>query len=417
MIKKIIICITLLSSVIAFSQRSTSSPYSYYGLGEVQFGGTQSARSMGGLGIEGDSISLNLLNPASYSHLKLTSLAVGATTTFTNLINESDEEKARNTGLDYLAVGVPMGKFGASFGLMPFSAVGYNIANVGEDELGNSTSKTATGTGNINRFFVGGSYAVNKNLSIGMDFQYNFGNIDTQTIEGISGVQLLSREKNSSRISGSSLNFGALYNRKITEKYNLYASFRYAPEAKLTSKNERNLATVTYTASGTEVINNQQDVPVNNTDLIIPSKLSFGAGIGEKNKWMVGTEVSFQNNSKLVNRFDDTFSGATYEDSQKYVVGGYYIPKFDSFTSYLSRVVYRAGFRYENIGLVVKDKSIQDYGMNFGLGLPLGFSKVDLGFEFGVRGTKYNNLIRENYFNLSIGLSLSDKWFNKRKID
>ena len=131
---------------------------------------------------------------------------------------------------------------------------------------------------------------------------------------------------------------------------------------------------------------------------------------------MLGTEISFQKNSNMSNRFED-FTNATFEDSQKYVIGGYYIPKFDSFSSYLSRVVYRAGFRYENTGLVIKDKSIEDYGMNFGLGLPLGFSKIDLGFEVGVRGTQYNNLIRENYFNLSVGLSLSDKWFKKRKID
>ena len=88
MIKKCIICVALLFSVIAFSQQNTYSPYSYYRLGEVKFRGTQYTRAMGGLTIQGDSISLNLLNPASYSHLKLTSFAVGGTTTFTNLKNE-----------------------------------------------------------------------------------------------------------------------------------------------------------------------------------------------------------------------------------------------------------------------------------------------------------------------------------------
>ena len=67
--------------------------------------------------------------------------------------------------------------------------------------------------------------------------------------------------------------------------------------------------------------------------------------------------------------------------------------------------------------MVIKEKRINDYGMNFGLGLPLGFSKIDVGLEVGVRGTTYFNLVRENYFNLSVGLSLSDKWFKKRKID
>jgi len=55
--------------------------------------------------------------------------------------------------------------------------------------------------------------------------------------------------------------------------------------------------------------------------------------------------------------------------------------------------------------------------MNFGLGLPVGISKIDIGFEFGKRGTIKQNLIQENYFNLSIGLSLSDKWFKRTLID
>lgn len=99
------------------------------------------------------------------------------------------------------------------------------------------------------------------------------------------------------------------------------------------------------------------------------------------------------------------------------MVGGYYIPDYDSFSSYLKRIVYRAGFRYENTGLIVNDKDINNYGMNFGLGLPLGNSKLDLGFEFGKRGTTTNNLIQENYFNLSVGISISDKWFRKVLID
>lgn len=416
MIKNCIICLVLLASTIAFSQRNTSSPYSFYGLGEIKFKGTQSSRAMGGLGIVGDSVSLNLLNPASYSHLKLTSLAVGGTSTFAKLYNESTSENAKNTALDYLAVGIPMGKFGASFGIMPFSAVGYNISNSEVDASGIQTVRTLTGVGNVNRFFVGASYMVNKNLSVGADVQYNFGTIETKTNESVSNILLQSRELNSSRLTGMSLNFGALYNRKIMDKYSLYGSLTYAPEAKLDSENQRSLATVNYTTNGTEIVNDSEDVSVNNTDVVIPSKLAVGFGVGERNKWMLGTEITFLNNSRLVNRFDD-FTGNNYEDSQKYVVGGYYIPKFDSYTSYLSRVIYRGGFRYENIGLVIKDKSIKDYGMNFGLGLPLGYSRIDLGFEYGVRGTKYYNLIRENYFNISVGLSLSDKWFKKRKID
>uniref|UniRef100_UPI004049DC08 hypothetical protein n=1 Tax=Flavobacterium sp. TaxID=239 RepID=UPI004049DC08 len=126
--------------------------------------------------------------------------------------------------------------------------------------------------------------------------------------------------------------------------------------------------------------------------------------------------MSFTQNKNLVNRFAET-TNVSYENSTRFALGGYYIPKYDSFSSYLERIVYRAGFKYENTGLVINNESINDYGMNFGLGFPLGFSKVDLGFEFGKRGTTNNGLIEENYFNFSVGLNLSAKWFERRKID
>ncbi len=416
MTKKLIVFVTLLFCVIGYSQEGTSSPYSYYGLGEVKFRGTQSSRAMGGLGIQGDSISLNLLNPASYSHLRLTTLAVGATSTFTNLENETEKGKAKRTGLDYLAVGIPMGKFGASLGVLPYSAVGYKLKSSTTID-GQVVEKSFTGEGNINKVFFGLAYSVNKKLSLGFDVQYNFGDIQNESIENNTSITLSGRERNTSRISGSSFNIGALYTTKWKEKYDIYTSFVFSPEARLNSTNERNLATVTFTGNGAEIVNDNIDIAVPNSKLSIPTKLALGLGLGEKNKWLIGSEVTFQSSSQISNRFRDEEADVAYKNSQKFVLGGFYIPKFDSYTSYLSRVVYRAGFRYENTGLVIKNKEINDYGMNFGLGLPLGYSKIDVGFEFGVRGTTYYNLVRENYFNLSIGLSLSDKWFKKRKID
>jgi hypothetical protein len=139
-------------------------------------------------------------------------------------------------------------------------------------------------------------------------------------------------------------------------------------------------------------------------------------GLGKNKKWLIGSEITFTQNKNLVNRFTD-ITNVSFENSTRLALGGYYIPKYDSFSNYLERIVYRAGFKYENTGLVLNNESIKDYGMNFGLGIPVGFSKVDLGFEFGKRGTTTNNLIEENYFNVSIGLNLSAKWFERRKID
>lgn len=417
MLKKLILNLgLLLVSIAGLAQENSASPYSYYGLGEIKFRGTQDARSMGGLAITGDSIALNLMNPASYSRLMLTTFSVGGTSTFNNLKNESQKEKAKRTTLDYLAVGVPMGKFGGAFGLVPYSAVGYRVQSITVDEDDQTRIKRHIGDGSLNRVFAGLSYNFTKNLSFGLNLEYNFGKIESEVRESIEGVQLSTRERNENTVNGLTTNFGVLFDGKLDEKRNFYSSLTYSPEAKLNTTNYRNTATVSYSVGGTEYVSDYEEESLPDSELIVPSKLALGFGIGQTNKWLIGAEVSFLGTKNMVNRFGDN-GISKFEKGQKYSIGGYYIPNYDSFSSYLSRVVYRAGFRYEKTGLIVNNQSVNDYGMNFGLGLPVGVSKIDLGFEIGKRGTTSNGLIQENYFNISVGLTLSDKWFKKTLID
>ncbi|WP_073582468.1 hypothetical protein [Flavobacterium cucumis] len=421
MIKKIIFCISLFVTTCSWSQDNTASPYSYYGLGEPKFRGTQDVRSMGGIGIMSDSLQLNLLNPASYSRLLTTNFSIGGTSSFTTMKNSSESEKVQRTTLDYIAVGFPVGKIGFSFGLMPYSAVGYRNENTFENTNDQTTRREIKrGEGNVNKVFIGTSYNINKKLSFGFELGYHFGEITNNYIEFITepAVPLGTIERNNSNIRGISFNTGLLYQTKLNSKLNLQTSLTFSPETKLKSDNTSYLSTVSLGANNIEIVDNQngQEINVADTEIRLPSKFGFGAGIGESKKWLIGSEIVYTQSSVLTNRFGNP-ENATFENATKIGIGGYYIPKYDSFSSYFSRIVYRAGFRYENTGLVIRNQSIKDYGMTFGLGLPLGISKIDLGFEFGKRGTTNNALIEENYFNLNIGLSFSDIWFKKRKID
>ena len=181
MIKKFIVSICLLFSLITFAQEGTSSPYSFYGIGDVRFRGSIENRSMGGMSAIPDSIHLNVLNPAMYSSLKLTSFSIGGTFAVNRLKTNSQNEKAQRTTLDYLAVGIPLKKLGVGFGLIPYSSVGYNIKNTSvNNDL--TTRKYYTGTGGINKVFLGFGYQLTKSLSFGADIQYNFGKINTKNI-------------------------------------------------------------------------------------------------------------------------------------------------------------------------------------------------------------------------------------------
>lgn len=417
MIKKILIGFCLFFSAVTWAQEGTSSPYSFYGIGDIKFKGTVENRSMGGVSVFNDSIHVNLQNPASFSHLKFTTFTVGANYNNVKLETESQSEKATRTTIDYLVVAMPISKkFGASLGLLPFSSVGYKIQNVNADPT--QTSSRYFGEGGVNRLFGGLGYKFNDNFSIGADINYNFGNISTTAVDYIPEVQYGTRELNESRLNGVNYNFGMMYNRKVTEKLTVFGSLAYSPESNMNIDNERNITTVLVAANFNFVPQDEGITQLSTSKLKLPSKFVLGAGIGEVRKWVVGTELTMQQSSSFGNRFND-IDNVEYENSTKFSFGGYFIPKYNSFNKYLERVTYRAGFNYENTGLIINNKAINNYGITFGLGLPLGgsFSNINVGVEYGKRGTIYSGLVEENYTNIFISLSLNDRWFVKRKYE
>lgn len=407
MIKKIIISTCLLISFVSFAQQGTASPYSFYGIGDVKFKGTLEFRSMAGVAVEQDSIHLNIENPASYASLGQTTFSVGGTFGTSKIKTEGETSKAQRSTFDYLAVGIPMGKFGAAFGLVPLSAVGYRIANDNTDTP-NAVSSQLEGKGGVNKVFFGLGYKITPKWNIGADVQYDFGKITTTSIELVTDVQNATREENISKISGATFNIGTMYQTKISKKMNLYTSLSYNFSGNLNSDNTR-----------TVQVDGDADpytYPVISTELKLPSKFTIGAGIGEARKWLIGTTLAFQGDGKLNNHYN-TVDDVRYEKYAKYAIGGYYIPNYTSFSSYFSRITYRAGLKYEKIGLIINNESVNDVGMSLGAGLPItgSFSNVNFGIEFGKRGTTTSGLVQENYLNFSVGFSFNDKWFVKSK--
>ncbi len=416
MTNKILAALFFFASVATFAQEGSSSPYSFYGIGEMRFKGTADTRAMGGISVLADSIHFNLQNPALLTRLKLTTFSIGGTYSTTTLKTETDEAKARRTTLDYLAVGFPMGKFAAGFGLMPLSSVGYKINRPATET--NLEGRQYTGKGGLNKVFVGAGYQINKNFSIGAEFSYNFGDIETVGLYTISGVQFGSRETNQSSASGAAFNTGIAYQGKINDKLSLFASSSFSPHMVLSFSNERTIATIQFLNLGGQAVIDQDKVPVADTKVSLPAQFAFGAGIGEVKKWMIGSELTLMHNSSLNNRFTD-IENAKFENGMKVSLGGYFVPNYNSFTDYFKKVTYRGGMRYEKSGLVINGEDINDMSFSFGAGLPLAgtFSNINISAEFGTRGTVNQGLIQENYANFTVGLSFNDRWFVKRRYD
>ena len=414
MIKKIIVSACLLLSLVSFAQEGTSSPYSYYGIGDIRFKGTVESRSMAGVAVEQDSIHINLQNPASFANLKMTTFALGGTYNTTTLKSDTKSEKARRTTLDYLAVGLPFGKIGVGFGLIPYSSVGYKIESISADV--NTSNRRYNGSGGLNKAFLGVGYKINSNFSIGADAQYNFGKIETNSLEFVIDIPIGTRESNTANLSGINFDIGAMYKAKLNNKLNVYSSINYAFENSLTSQNTRNIATVAYNLGFDLAVVDVVGEQKNSVNLKFPGKLTVSAGIGESQKWLIGGKVAYQKSSGQANSYND-FSNVGYGKYGNVSLGGYYIPDYNSFSSYMKRIVYRGGLKYEKTGLVVNGESINDVGFTLGFGLPITetVSNVNIGLELGKKGTTSSNLVQENYVNISVGFSLNDKWFVQRK--
>ena len=431
MIKKLVIVLIAFFAIQLNGQQGTSSPYSFYGIGTLKFKGTVENKGMGGLSIYTDSIHVNLRNPAGLvspnikafnEESRPVKFSVAGSINNINLQTESDNFKTNSSTFDYVTLNVPVGKFGVGFGLLPFTSVGYKLESTDNDLLINRYR----GEGGLNKTFLGLGYLINTNLSVGVYASYNFGNTQNSVIEFLydeenNPLQYQSREDNRSDLSGLSFNFGLSYKTMINDKFELVTGFTYAPESTLKSNNVRSLSTITIGSSGQEFVINDLDVDLEaenlkSTDLILPSRVSFGAGIGQPRIWFIGAEYTFQNTEKYSNPIFSA-DNTTFVNASSIALGGFFVPDYNSFSSYWKRATYRAGLHFENTGLEINNETINEFGISFGVGLPVGniFSNANIGFEVGKRGTTNQNLVQENFFNVNISLSLNDRWFQKRK--
>lgn len=402
-------------TLVSFSQEGTSSPYSFYGIGDIKFSGTLENRSMGGISIAQDTTHINLQNPAGYANLRWTTFTIGGGSNYSKQKSGAESAKAQKTTLDYLALGIPLSKkFGGAFGLIPYSSVGYRIANENPDPT--QISKRFNGWGGLNRVFMGFGYNVVKNLNLGVNAYYNFGKIQSNSLEYIPEIATGSRELNVANLSGVNFNIGMMYKAKFNDKLSLFSSLYYTPASTLKAENTRSIATVAYNSVFDLQVVDVSGQQTSEVDLELPQKWTFGAGLGDSKKWLLGGEVSFQDVGKLANDYN-TIDEVSYEKYERYSIGGYYTPNSNPFSSYLKKITYRAGLRYEKTGLVVNSVSINDTALTFGMGLPItgALSNLNLGLEYGKKGTTSHNLVQENYFSLSVSFSLNDKWFVKSK--
>ena len=170
----------------AIAQNNTNSPYTRYGYGDLSDQNFGNSKAMGGIafGLR-DGAQINPLNPASYTAIdSLTFLFEGGVSLQNmNISGGGVKLNAKNSSFDYLAMQFRLHRrLAMSIGLLPFSNVGYTVSdtqNATDPATGNTTAyaRNYTGDGGLHQLYVGLGVKVFKDLSVGVNASYFWGDI------------------------------------------------------------------------------------------------------------------------------------------------------------------------------------------------------------------------------------------------
>ncbi len=419
--KVILAAAIICSAFVVKAQVKISSPYSVFGIGNLYGVSSQMNMAIGGAATAFSSpYFINPANPASYMSLDSNSFVFdGAFNLRSGTLKTLDQSQKTKFGtLSNIYFAFPVTKWWrASAGLMPYSHVGFElqsdqiIENIGE------VLNTYSGNGGLNESYIGSSFSPFKNLSLGVNMSYLFGNIvkERTTTFPDSSAYINTMLRSSARLDKLNFDFGLLYRVDLKEGMYYQIGLTYKPKQNVDGRAEKLAYTYTYNASqNTEtVIDTISYVVGNNDKVVLPT--AFGAGflIGTTNRWLATADFNWQRWSEF--RYLGNDPGL--KDNLRISIGGQYRPSPVDIGKYYERINYRAGFRFEQSYLEKDNTRIKDFGLSLGVGLPMKKSRstMNIAVEVGTQGTTDMGLVKENYIRLTIGAALQERWFLKKR--
>jgi len=413
-LKKLVLVLFVFYGFSAFAQLGTSSPYSRFGLGDLQGDAFPVFNSLGG-GVTAlsNSNSVNPSNPASYTSFRANSFlfSTGGLHKTTQIKNSTDKQVANNSAFSHLTIAFPLSsKLGASIGMLPFSNIGYTLN--ARDTLVNA-DMIYTGDGGLSKIYFGGAYEPFNGFSFGMNASYLFGGLNRRKKLDFDDDSFFDSRSNSSIIlKGYYYEFGLMYKKELANEKEL--SFG------LTANNNSSLRTkrtnIVETISGVNEI--VKDTAVNLVEwgeVTLPKYISTGLMYRNGEKWLLIADYSMQNwaDYTLLGESDDL------SNSMRLSGGLQYTPEFNSVTKYYKRMQYRLGASYSNTPLTLNATQLKEVSVSFGFGIPVKKSrtKYDVSLTLGQRGTADNSLIKEQFVKFGLSVSYDGIWFVKRKYD
>jgi hypothetical protein len=364
---------------------------------------------MGGVGIAvQDDYNLNPINPASYGAISspITHIyEIGLYIESNRYLTTSKAESKSTGGITNINYWFKFSKWwSASAGLAPYSSVGYNISTTRELGAASNVNYTYDGSGNLNQLYLGNSFNVVKNLSLGVNVSYIFGSITkNESIEIPSQSSVLTYE-NQVVARKVHADFGLQYRIRLNNRalvLGLVADngikFNGSQKSKLYDENADTLSSET------------------GDDLKYKLPASAGVGLALHSKRsIIAADLKFEKWTSA------SFSGQelNFEDSWKFGLGYLYKGNPNA-ESYLGLASLRAGFYTQNYPIKLDGTNFLTWGLSAGISLPVfdGKSAINLTYSYDKLGTTNNNLILQNSQKIMIDVVIRDLWGIRRKFD
>ncbi|MDR6403891.1 MULTISPECIES: hypothetical protein [Chryseobacterium] len=406
------------------AQSLSNSPYATYGIGDVKYDNTIETSSMGGIStayISDFTSSFNFANPANNANFELTSIKLEATNEnnyFKTNYNNTKSTK-HSTYLSNISIAFPLSpklKMGLSY--QPYSSKSYEIVHDENLEDGNIRRNEFKGSGTLNTAQIALGYEVNDKFAVGVRANYYFGNLYDLNELSQSNAELVNGYETKNNVRNFNFTLGASYqnlNTSTDRKLTVGATTTFGNTSNMTT--DYTNSTYFYTDASKSVKSNETIIERKSISSknLLPLQASLGVGYGEENKWFLSLQGDYKRGESIA------YFGTSLDlqDSYRISAGGWYLPNYNNFRSYFSRIVYRYGAFYEKGNLKIAGQDINKFGVSAGVLLPFKTSSItrmsglEIGLEVGKRGTLKNNLINQNYINLKLGFNFADKWFRK----
>jgi hypothetical protein len=407
------------------AQNLSNSPYATYGIGDVKYDNTIETTSMGGIStafISDFTSNFNFANPANNANFELTSIKLEATNENNYFKTDYNNTKStkHSTYLSNISLAFPLSpklKMGLSY--QPYSSKSYEIVHTDyNEETGVTIGNRFKGSGTLNTAQIALGYKINDKFAVGARANYYFGNLYDLNELAASNAELINGYETKNSIRNFNFTLGASYqnlNTSTDRKLTIGATTTFGNTSNMVT--EYLNSTYYYSDAGRTVKANESIIEQKSTNSknLLPVKASVGVGYGEENKWFLSLQGDYKKGESIA-YFGQSLD---LQDSYRFSAGGWYLPNYNNFRSYFSRIVYRYGAFYEKGSLKIAGQNINKFGVTAGVLLPFKSSSItrmsglELGLEVGKRGTLKNNLINQNYVNLKLGFNFADKWFRK----